>query len=102
MLSGRKRKPVTPRTGAIPAVEDAIHRYSYTPTENNNFFGVGDLVQHNVMDYLNNGIPLRVLETEKSQVLCSYTDHLTNTPTVAWYHYKELKLVHIADDLTDS
>ena len=95
MQSHRKRKPIAARVGSwIPELE-AQPAYSATAHP---IFIEGDLVRHATQDYLNEGPPLQVLDTNRTEALCHYVEGSQHTPVLTWYPISQLILVHSAKD----
>jgi hypothetical protein len=93
MMSHRKRKPLTARTGSWIPELDAQPAYSVRAQP---LILEGDLVRHASFDYLNGGMPLLVLDTNRTEALCHYTEGPQQTPVLTWYPLNQLVLVHSA------
>ncbi len=97
MLSHRKRKPIAPRAGAWIPELDAQPAYSVRIQP---ILTAGDLVQHITLDYLNEGRPIQVLDTNHADALCLYTEGPQQIPVLIWYPISQLILVYSAKDST--
>lgn len=100
MLSHRKRKPIAPRTGSWVAEPEQSFAPAYSARAQQPIILEGDLVRHSVLDYLNAGLPLQVLDTTRTEALCSYTEG--TAPMLAWYPIAQLVLVHSAREADGS
>ncbi|RZK29229.1 MAG: hypothetical protein EOO61_20925 [Hymenobacter sp.] len=95
MLSHRKRKPLAARAGSWIPELDTQPAYSVMAQP---ILVEGDLVSHITFDYLNEGRPLQVLDTNRTEALCHYTEGPQQTPVLTWYLISQLVLVHSAKD----